>query len=141
MKSILVEQIEQSKSDRMILDKYHHHLRLHRDQLNQLLSFASRQHYEYLHCQSHANQVTFFENQLHLNPIHHWQTLMITSPETFDKLSKILFIKKKLVNKSNELVRLKEIFREKSTLCRYLNGISQRRELLICQLDKKKTSK
>lgn len=127
----VVARIEQSKSDLMILQKYNHHLRSHHDQLNQLLSFASRQHHEYLHAQSRANRQTFFENQLHSNHIHHWHTLKITSPETFDKLSKMVLIKKKLVDKSNELARLKEIFQQKATLSRYLSSISRRRERLI----------
>ena len=124
----IVKQIEQSKSDVIILQKYHHHLRSYHDQLNQLLSFTSRQRYEYLQVQSRASQRTFFEKQLQSNHIHHWHTLRISSPETFDRLSKVRFIKKKLTNKSNELTQLKEIYRQKTTVFRYLNAISRRRE-------------
>jgi len=65
------------------------------------------------------------------NPIHYWQTLMISSPEKFDNISKLFLIKKKLVTKSDELLHLKKNFSEKNTLYRYLNQIYVRRQKLI----------
>jgi hypothetical protein len=134
--SCLVKTIEQSKSDLDILRKYYLHLQSYYHQLHQSLSFTSQQHYEYLHSQSN-----YFQNQLQLemkndsNSIHYWQTLMISSPDRFDKIFKLLLIKKKLVQKSNELLQLKQIFRQKNTLYHYLNRISIRRQRLIEKVD------
>lgn len=129
--------IEQSKSDLDILHKYYLHLQSYSHQLHQSLSFTSQQHYEYLHSQSILNQFTYFQNHLQLemknnsNYIHYWPILMISSPEKFDKISKLLLIKKKLVHKSNELSQLKQFFHQKNTLYHYLNRISIRRQRLI----------
>jgi hypothetical protein len=60
---------------------------------------------------------------------------MINSPEKFNNISKLFLIKKKLVQKSNEILDLKKIFREKNTLYRYLNQIYGRRQKLIDKMD------
>ncbi len=134
--SCLVKTIEQSKSDLDILRKYYLYLQSYYHQLHQSLSFTSQQHYEYLHSQSNC-----FRNQLQLemkndsNYIHYWQTLMVSLPDRFDKIFKLLLIKEKLVQKSNELLQLKQIFRQKNTLYHYLNRISIRRQRLIEKVD------
>jgi hypothetical protein len=69
------------------------------------------------------------------NYIHYWQTLMVSLPDRFDKIFKLLLIKEKLVQKSNELLQLKQIFRQKNTLYHYLNRISIRRQRLIEKVD------
>lgn len=103
--------------------------------MHQSLSFTSTYYHELLDSQHIHNELANVHKQLELetkkpNPIHYWRTLMIGAPEKFNELSKLFFIKKKLVIKSNELTRWKTIFHEKKTLYQYLNKIYTRRQVL-----------
>jgi hypothetical protein len=60
---------------------------------------------------------------------------MISSPDKFNNIAKLVLIKKKLVKKSNEILYLKQIFHEKQTLYRYLNHIHKRREKFIQKIN------
>ncbi|CAF2062154.1 unnamed protein product [Rotaria magnacalcarata] len=128
--------IEQSKFDFNILQKYYSYLRLHNQRLRESISFKSQQHNEYLKSQSISNQSNNFQNQLQLqmnktsNHIHYWHILMASSPDKFNNISKLFLIKKKIVHKTDELVKLKKFFREKEILYHYLNQIYERREKL-----------
>ena len=129
--------MEQSKSDLSILHKYYSHLQSCNNQINQLISFKSQENYEYLYSQAASNQSTYFQNQLKLemkkdsNHMHHWHVLMMSSPDQFNNISKLLLIKKKLVSKTNELMDLRKIFFEKEALYRYLNEIYMKRQKLL----------
>ena len=56
---------------------------------------------------------------------------MISSPDQFNDIAKLFLIKKKLVQKCNELSSLKSIVNEKATLYRYLSQMEHRRQLLL----------
>ncbi|CAF5089037.1 unnamed protein product, partial [Rotaria sp. Silwood1] len=118
--------IEQSKSDLNILHKYYCYLQSYNQQLQQLISFKSLEHNEYLNSQSISNRCTNFQNQLRLemkknfNHIHYWHIFMISAPDKFNNISKLFLLKKKFVHKTNELINLKKIFYEKETLYRYI---------------------
>ncbi|CAF4205734.1 unnamed protein product, partial [Adineta steineri] len=125
-----VEIIEQSKQDLNILHKYYIHLRTYNHQLHKSISFQSQQNSEYLNTQYISNQFPLQINT-NLNHIHYWHTIKISSPDTYNNISKLFLIKTKLTQKFNEFLNLKKMFHEKQTLYHYLNRIYIRRKKLI----------
>lgn len=133
---------DQSKSDLNLLNKYYLHLKSYNNQLNQSVLFKSQHYNEYINSRSISNQCTNFHNKLELemktnsNHAHSWNLSMITSSYQFNSESKLFLLKKKLVNKTNELVNLKRIFHEKEVLYRYSNQIYTRRQKLYEKMNK-----
>ncbi|CAF1478249.1 unnamed protein product [Adineta steineri] len=124
-----VKIIEQSKQDLNILHKHYIHLRTYNHQLHKSISFQSQQNSEYLNTQYISNQFPLNINT-NLNHIHYWHTIKISSPDTYNNISKLFLIKTKLTQKFNELLNLKKMFHEKQTLYHYLNHIYIRRKKL-----------
>ena len=110
--------------------KYFRALKSKNGELRRNLVHQTATNNEFLHCESKMIRLIRFERESHQvkNVLHHSNALQMQSTTLFDQMMKIFLIKKKLIEKSNEIVSLRTVFNEKYFLYQQLARIYSRRE-------------